>query len=214
MNYLIKNVSSKQELEETLAFFKMIFRGMPCVDNPVYSLESWEERMKNHGDLMLYASLDSEVIGIVFGRINDNDSITIGPVAVHENYRGIGIAKEMIFLLEERAIQYGIHSITLGAVESAEKFYSKLGYTGSLLIQSQIHSIEQLMSLNHKYKVRFTNIYDGKVNQVCLELKEADRDLQKKYEANLPGCYTQMMYYKTLKGEKTNYGGYSKTYNK
>ncbi len=198
MNYFIKNVSSKQELEKTFNFFKMIFIGMPVVDNPEYSLEKWEERMKNHGDLMLYASLDSEVIGIVFGRINDNYSITIGPVAVHENYRGIGIAKEMIFLLEERAIHYGIHSINLGAVESAERFYSKLGYTGSLLIQSQIHSVEQMLLLNNRYKVEFTNIYDGKVNQVCLQLTEPDRDLQKEYEAAFPGCYTQMMYWKNI----------------
>jgi len=200
MNYLIKNVSSKQELEKTYNFYKMIFKGMPSVDvdNPEYSLEKWEERMKNHGDLMLYASLDNEVIGIVFGRINDNNSITIGPVAVHGNYRGSGIAKEMMLLLEERAINYGIHSINLGAVESAERFYSKLGYTGSLLIQSQIHSIEQLLSLKNRYRVEFTNIYDGKVSQVCLELTEPDRDLQKEYEAAFPGCYTQMMYWKNI----------------
>ena len=198
MNYLIKNVSSKQELEKTFDFFKMIFTGRTVVDNPEYSLEKWEERMKNHGDLMLYASLDSEVIGIVFGRINDNHSITMGPVAVHENYRGIGIAKKMIFLLEERATHYGIHSIILGAVQSAERFYSKLGYTGSLLIQSQIHSIEQLLSLNNRYKVKFTNIYDGKVSQVCLDLTEPDRGLQKEYEAAFPGCYTQMMYWKNI----------------
>ncbi|WP_279380095.1 GNAT family N-acetyltransferase [Sporosalibacterium faouarense] len=171
---------------------------MPIVDNPEYSLAKWEERMKNYGDLMIYASLDSEVIGIVFGRIDDNCSITIGPVAVHENYRGIGIAKEMIFLLEERAVHYGVHSITLGAVESAEGFYSKLGYTGSLLVQSQIHSIEQLLSLNNRYKVEFTNIYDGKVSQVCLELSEPDRYLQKEYEVAFPGCYTQMMYRKNI----------------
>lgn len=187
MNYLIKNVSSKQELEKTFDFFKMIFIGMPVVDNPEYSLEKWEERMKNHSDLMLYASLDSEIIGIVFGRINDNYSITIGPVAVHENYRGIGIAKEMILMLEERANHYDIHSISLGAVESAERFYSKPWYTGSLLIQSQIHSIEQLLSLNNKYMVEFTNIYHGKVSQVCLELTKPDRDLQKEYEATFPG---------------------------
>ena len=194
MNYLLKNVSSEQELEKTFDFFKMIFIDNPVIYNPEYSFEKWKERMKNHGDLMLYTSLDNEVIGIVFGRINDNHSMTIGPVAVDENYRGIGIAKEMIFLLEKRVKHYEINSITLGAVESAEKFYSKLGYIGSLLIQSQIHSIEQLLSLNSRYKVKFTNIYDGKVSQVCLELTEPDKDLQKEYEAIFPGCYTQMMY--------------------
>jgi len=200
MNYIIKNVSSKQDLEKTFDFYKMIFKGMSHVDveNPEYSIEKWEERMKNHSDLMLYASLDSEVIGIVFGRINDNNSVTVGPVAVHENYRGSGAAKEMMLLLEERASYYGINYISLGAIESAERFYSKLGYKGSLLIQSQIHSIEQLLSLKNKYKVEFTNIYDGKVSQVCLELTEPDRDLQKEYETAFPGCYTQMMYRKNI----------------
>lgn len=198
MNYVIKNVSSKEELEKTFDFFKMIFIDKPVVDNPEYSLEKWEERMKTHSDLMLYASLNGEVIGLVFGRINDNQSITIGPVAVHKNYRNIGIAKEMMILLEERGKQREIHSLTLGAVESAEKFYSKLGYTGSLLIQSQIHSTEELLSLNTGYKVEFTNIYDGKVSQVCLELREPNRNLQKEYESTFPGCYTQMMYWKNI----------------
>lgn len=196
MDYLIKNVSSKEELEKTFHFFKRIFIDKPIVKNPEYSLEKWEERMKSNGDLMLYTSSEGEVIGMVFGRISGNQSITIGPVAVDENYRNLGIAKEMIFLLEERAKHYDIHTLKLGAVESAERFYSKLGYTGSLLIQSQIHSIDELLSLNTKYKVEFTNIYDGKVSQVCLELREPNRDLQKEYEITFPGCYTQMMYWK------------------
>lgn len=199
MNYLIKNVSNKQELEKTFDLFKMVFIGMPVVDNPEYSLKKWKERMKDYGDLMLYASVDNQVIGIVFGRVNDNYSITMGPVAVHEDYRGLGIAKEMVLLLEERAVHHGIHTINLGAVESAERFYSKLGYIGSLLIQSQIHSIEQLLSLNNnRYKVEFTNIYEGKVNQVCLQLREPDRELQKEYEKTFLGCYTQMMYSKNI----------------
>lgn len=196
MDYLIKNVSSKEELEKTSHFFKRIFIDNPIIKNPEYSLEKWEKRMKSNGDLMLYTSLEGEVIGMVFGRISGNQSITIGPVAVAENYRNLGIAKEMIFLLEERAKHYDIHTLKLGAVESAERFYSKLGYTGSLLIQSQIHSIDELLSLNTKYKVEFTNIYDGKVSQVCLELREPNRDLQKEYEITFPGCYTQMMYWK------------------
>lgn len=196
MDYLIKNVSSKEELEKTFHFFKRIFIDNPIIKNPEYSLEKWEKRMKSNGDLMLYTSLEGEVIGMVFGRISGNQSITIGPVAVAENYRNLGIAKEMIFLLEERAKHYDIHTLNLGAVESAERFYSKLGYTGSLLIQSQIHSIDELLSLNTKYKVEFTNIYDEKVSQVCLELREPNRDLQKEYEITFPGCYTQMMYWK------------------
>lgn len=171
---------------------------MPVINNPEYSFEKWEERMKQYGDLMLYASLDNEVIGIVFGRMSGNNSIMVGPVAVHEDYRNHGIAKKMMTLLEERVAHYGIRSIHLGAVESAERFYSKLGYTGSLLIQSEFHSIEQLLSLNTTYKIEFTNLYDSKISQICLELLEPNRNLQKEYEAAFPGCYTQMMYWKNI----------------
>jgi hypothetical protein len=104
----------------------------------------------------------------------------------------------MILLLEERAKTHGVHVIGLGAVQSAEGFYAKIGYTGSLLIQSEKHSIDELLSLNTKYKVNYTRVHDGTINQVNLALTEADRELQRKYETELPGCYTQMMFWKNI----------------
>ena len=190
MDYQIKHISSKQELEQAFAFFKVIFAGAPVIDNPEYSLAKWMERMQSHGDLMLYATLNNDVIGIVFGRVI-GDGMVVGPVAVHKDYRNLGIAKAMMILLEERAGRYGIQSVTLGAVESAEGFYAGLGYTGALLIQSQSHSIEQLLSVNKKYVVERTGVYDGVVNQVYLQLSKPDRELQKEYEAALPGYYIQ-----------------------
>lgn len=38
MNYLIKNVTSKEDLEKTFDFYKMIFRGVSDIDNPEYSI--------------------------------------------------------------------------------------------------------------------------------------------------------------------------------
>lgn len=204
MNYEIKTISSKEELEKSIELFKEIFKDTPNVDleNHEYSIEKWEERAREHSDLMLYASIGSEVIGMVFGRTEDNQNMTIGLVAMHEDYRSFGIAKEMMLLLEKRAKEIGIKKMSLGAVESAEGFYEKLGYTGSLLIQSQVHSIEKLLSLSNGYKVEYTNVYDNKVddkvNQVCLELSKPDKNLQRKYESTLPGCYTQMMYWKVF----------------
>lgn len=199
MNYSIKNVSSMEELKKTFKLFERIFDGLPVMENPQYSFESWEERMKKHGDLMLYAELDGQVIGIVFGRIIDDESVTIGPVGVHTDFRGNGLAKEMMFTMEDRVKNYGISTINLGAVQSAENFYSKLGYNGGLLIQSQEHTIDQLLLLNKKYKVKFTKTYEGKINQICLEMMDADRELQREYETSLKGCYTQMMYSKDIR---------------
>lgn len=202
MEHVIKSVLTKQELDAAYAFFKKVFIGEAVLENPEYAIERWAERAEVYGDLMLYAAFESEVIGIVFGRLSDKNSLIIGPVAVDENFRKLGIAMEMMLLLEERAKSHGVTLLRLGAVESAENFYKKLGYTGSLLIQSQIHSIEQLASLStkHKHRVVFTDVYDGRVNQLCLELPRPDRELQRQYEAAFPGCYTQMIYEKVISG--------------
>ena len=198
MDYTIKHVTTEQELDAVLAFDKRVF-GLPSErHSPAYSREKWVERMKTHGDLMLYAELDGEVIAIVFGRIENNRIITVGPVAVDERYRKHGIARELMLLLEKRALGHGIHHLGLGAVESAEGFYQKLGYTGNLLVQSEKHSIEELLSLSKKYPVKSTNVYEGTVNQVLLDLPFPDRELQRRYENTLPGCYTQMVFEKTI----------------
>ncbi len=100
--------------------------------------------------------------------------------------------------IEKRIKHLDYHGITLGAVEGAEEFYAKLGYTGSLLIQSEEHSIDELKSLNESYEVIGTNVYDGSVNQVWLRLPSINRELQRKYEETFPGCDTQMTFGKSF----------------
>ena len=147
---------------------------------------------------MLYAESNGAVVGIVFGRLENEYSITVGPVAVDESCRNSGIARKMMFLLEERARAHGIYHLGLGAVESAEGFYQKLGYAGTLLIQSEKHSIEELLTLNPGYKVTHKGVYDSTVNQIFLDLLTPDRRLQRKYENTLQGCHTQMVFGKTI----------------
>jgi hypothetical protein len=82
----------------------------------------------------------------------------------------------------------------MGSAEGKEGFYEKLGYTGSLLIQSVKYSVDELNAFNKKYKVIYTNIYEGTVNQVCLRLPAIDREFQRQYEKAFPGCSTQMVF--------------------
>ena len=100
--------------------------------------------------------------------------------------------------VEKRVKDLGCRGITLGAVEGAEGFYAKLGYTGSLLIHSEECSMDELKSLNELYEVIGTNVYDGTVNQVWLRLPVIDREFQRKYEETFPGCDTQMVFGKTF----------------
>jgi ribosomal protein S18 acetylase RimI-like enzyme len=199
MDYMIKNITNEQELDNALAFARMVFgddhTGFGSREE---SRKEWLGHMERNNDLLLYAESDSEVVGIVFGSIGADGNMTAGIVAVDERLRGRGVAREMMLLLEERGKAYGIRVIGLGAVQAAEGFYAKLGYTGSLLIQSEKHSIDELLSLNTKYKVNYTRVHDGYINQVNLAIRSADRDLQHKYETTLPGCYTQMMFWKSL----------------
>ena len=97
----------------------------------------------------------------------------------------------------ERRVKALLHSIALGSVEGAE-ILRKARLQGSLLIQSEDHSIDQLLSLNDKYEVIYTNVYEGTVNQVCLRLSSPDRELQRLYEKTFPSCTTQMVFGKSF----------------
>ena len=142
MDYTIKHVTTEQELDNALLFAKKVFNNSPALESSEYSRDSWLKRMKTHNDLMLYTESDSKIIGIVFGRYGGSGkSITVGPVAVDERFRKHGVARELMLLLETRALGHGIFHLGLGAAETAEGFYVKLGYTGTLLIQSEKHTI-------------------------------------------------------------------------
>ena len=194
MDYTITHITTGQELDNALTFAREIFGEHAGLR----SRDEWLERMEHNNDLLLCAESNGGVVGIVFGYIEDNGNMTAGIVAVDERLRKRGVAREMMILLEERAKAHGVKLIALGSVQTAEGFYAKLGYIGSLLIQSEKHGIDELLSLNTRYEVRYTNVYDSKINQVCLALPEADRELQRKYETTLPGCNTQMMFWKNI----------------
>lgn len=86
---------------------------------------------------------------------------------------------------ERRIRALGYHSIALGAPEGAEDFYEKLGYTGSLLIQQEKCSIDELKSLNQEYEVIWTNVYEERINQICLRVRSVDREFQRRCDVRV-----------------------------
>lgn len=192
----IDNVKNSDELEAVLKLVNAIF---PWIQNfgYKYSHDFWDERLNDLPESLLYAKDGDTICGSVFAW-SDNGGITIGHCCVDSTYRGKGVGKALILEAEKRVKALGYQGITLGSLESAEGFYEKLGYTGSLLVQSEKHSIDELKSINTKYEVINTNVYDGTINQIYLRLPIADRTLQRKYEESLPGCNTQMIYGKSL----------------
>jgi GNAT superfamily N-acetyltransferase len=189
---VIDNVKNLDELEFVLQFVYTIFPELED-GGYKYTRDFWAEMLGKLPELLLYAKDGDKICGSVFAW-DDNGGITVAHCSVDSAYRGKGVGKALMLEIENRAKALGYHGIALGSVESAEGFYEKLGYTGSLLIQSEEYSIDELKSLNDKYEVIYTNVYDGTVNQVCLRLPRPDREFQRKYEEAFPGCSTQMIF--------------------
>ena len=192
----IDHVRNLDELESVL---QLVYDLFPQLDKGEYrySRSFWIEKMGEVPELLLYAKDGPTICGSVFAWV-DNAAVTIGHCGVDSAYRGQGVGRALMVEVEDRVRGIGYRGITLGAVEDAEGFYEKLGYTGSLLIQSQEHAIDELKSLNTSYEVIGTRVYDGTVNQVWLRLPGIDRRLQRKYEEAFPGCDTQMTFGKTF----------------
>ena len=196
MDYIIKSVTCKDELEASLALVRKVFSHLG--EREDFAGEHWTEHMKKSGDLLLYAECSGEVIGIAFTHIETTENATVGIVAVDEKCRGHGVGRELMAQTEKRAKAHGISRLTLGAAEGAENFYANLGYEGNMLIQSEEYSIDDLLSFNTKYRVVGTNVYDGTVNQIFLEVPIIDRDFQHEYERAFPGCSAGMIYGKSI----------------
>lgn len=196
MNYEIKSITNEAELESALVFVRKVFSHLLVKDD--FTAAFWADHMKKCSDLLLYAKCNGEVAGIAFTFIENDENATIRMVAVDEKYRGQGIAREMMQMTEKHAKAHGISRLTLGAAEGAEDFYAKLGYEGSLLVQSEEYSIDDMLAFNTKYRVVGTNVYDGTVNQVFIDLPIVNRDFQHEYERAFPGCSTRMIYGKSI----------------
>jgi GNAT superfamily N-acetyltransferase len=194
----IESIKSIAELEHILKFVSSIFpQPEENREKYNYTRDFWLDKMEKNADLLLYAKNGDQIIASVFAWI-DNNEATIAHFCVDEEWRNKQIGASIMTEIESRIKKQGYNLITLGSLESAEGFYEKMGYTGSLLIQSEKTSIEELLSMNEQYNIAWTNIYDNKINQVCLNLPKPDRELQEKYEHTFIDCHTQMIFQKNL----------------
>ena len=191
LDYTIKKVSDENEVTQALALFRKILSDQ---SRP----ETWVEHMATQSDFMWIAVSDNEVIGGAFGRAVDTH-LLVDKVAVEKRQRGRGIARQLVLLLEENARKRGLKIITIDSTDTGEVFYSKMGYSGCLIVQSEIISVEQLLSLNDRFPVRSTKAACGNgVNQIVLDLPKPGGDLQKGYINTFPGCVTYLNYTKEL----------------
>ena len=194
-NYEIKNVTNESELEKVLVFNQGMF---PDMVRSTFSKDFWFPRMKKDADLILYAQCNAEVVGVVFGYVEENQSITVATVSSDVRYRNRGIASSLLKELEKRVLAKGHHFIVLGSAETAEEFYIKCGYMPHLFIIGEPPlTLEQLRSLNDRHPEAWT-YNDGKVIRLCLFTPQIDKELQRKYYTTFPQCSTQTLFTKFL----------------
>lgn len=92
-----------------------------------YRYEDWLRRLKGEERrLLVYAHQGGKVLSAVLARRESKESLIIGFAACVEEYRGRGITKQLMEILEVEARAQGFQYITLGS--QADRFYESCGY--------------------------------------------------------------------------------------
>lgn len=127
---VMKEIETELELREVL---ELCYRILGTGNAELYGYNAWHKRLTDGLQPLVYALKDGKIVSAVLGRAENKDSLVIGFVACHENYRQQGITKDLLSYFEDLARKKGFKYITLGSKEDA--FYLKCGYK----VISQVH---------------------------------------------------------------------------
>jgi len=131
-NAIMKEITTEQELKEVLA---LCYNILGTGNEELYGYDAWHQRFLDGKQPLVYALKDDKIVSAVLGRAENKDSLVIGFVACHEDYRRQGITKGLLNYFEELARKKGFKYITLGSKEDA--FYEKCGYKVIFQIHDQ-----------------------------------------------------------------------------
>lgn len=200
----IEQVKNIEELNKVLDFTRIIYPNarIDIESDEKYSSKWWIGSFEKNPELILYAKEGEKICGIIMGW-TDGESVTVAYDGILADYKNKGIHEALFIELENRAKKLGCKGVAVGVSEGKEEFYAKLGYTGSMLVQSEKHSVDELKKYlaslkNKNYEITGTNVYDGYVNQLWLRVSILDKDLKKKYEEELGDCWTQIIVGKSI----------------
>ncbi len=129
---IMREIKTELELKEVL---KLCYRILGTDNEELYGYEAWHRRFMDGSQPLVYALKDGKIVSAVLGRAENKDSLVIGFVACHENYRNQGITKSLLRYFEDLARKEGFKYITLGSKEDA--FYQKCGYKVIFQVQGQ-----------------------------------------------------------------------------
>ena len=199
----IEHVKNLEELDTILSFCRVIYPDvvfMGAEGDEKYSRSFWIKQWKENPELLLFAKNENRVCGIVIGWV-DGQSVTVAMDGVSEDCAESGIHEALFVEIEKRAKAVNCKGVVLGIGEGKEEFYAKMGYVGKILIQSEKYSVDKLKDFNKQhgnYEITGTNIYEGYVNQIWLNVSLLDKTLKQTYEKEIGDCWVQVIVSKAI----------------
>ena len=129
----IKEISTETELKVTL---ELCYAYLGNENSELYCHEAWANRLLTEKQPLLYAvNSNNEVISAVLGRAENQDSMVLGFVVCHPDYRRRGITKALMERFETLSREMGYKYITAGSMEDG--FYESCGYSTIFSIHGQ-----------------------------------------------------------------------------
>jgi GNAT superfamily N-acetyltransferase len=193
VNFSIQTVKTDEQLQQVWSF------AVPILDLPTgkHTLAYYTEHLAQTPTLLVYAVQAERVCGCCLASLEE-DHVLVGPVAVAEDMRRMGVGSVMLWEVEAQAKKLGQTTLILGAVEEAEPFYLRCGYQPNLFVQLPEESaVTRLGAINPGYEVVWQEERDG-WTRIMLHTPRIDKGLQRQYEKVFPGCYTQAVFVKTI----------------
>ena len=123
INVSMIEIETEKELKDVLEF---CYNILGEVNSELYGYEAWYKRFLDRSQPLVYAWKDEKIVSAILGRTENQDSLIIGLVACHKDYRRQGITKNLLEYFEKLAREKGYKYITLGSKEDI--FYQKCGY--------------------------------------------------------------------------------------
>jgi GNAT superfamily N-acetyltransferase len=123
MRYTIRQVASIEELEAALDFLGAQFK--PPITHADRRFDGLRRSFPQDRRLMLVAEQEGRIAG---GALGCGSTLSILAVALEA--RGAGLGRRLIQTFEAAALRSGVSMISLGAIEEARGFYTRMGYRG------------------------------------------------------------------------------------
>ena len=131
-NINMKEIETEQELKSVL---EMCYKYLGIGNEELYGYDAWHKRFIDGSQPLVFATKDEKIVSAVLGRAESEESLVIGFVACHEDYRKQGITRELLSYFEDLARKQGFKYITLGSEE--DEFYKKCGYNVIFEVHNQ-----------------------------------------------------------------------------